>query len=117
MQRVKIRCQHKEQQRRRLIEQWQRSGLSVWAFCEQHRLAVSTFYAWRRALQQRDRPANGSQLPDAVTFLPVHVQNEPSDQQLRLELVLAGGQCLRIPPGFDPDTLRAILAVLEDPSC
>ena len=107
----------KEQHWRRLIEQWQRSELSVFAFCERHRLAVSSFYAWRRAIQQRDRPANGSQTPGSVTFLPVHVQHEPTDQQSPLELVLANGRCLRITPGFDPVALRALLAVLEDPTC
>jgi transposase-like protein len=109
-----LRDPHKEQHRRRLIERWQRSGLSVCAFCERHRVAVSSFYAWRRALQQRDRPVNSSQAPDPPVFLPVHVQNEPTDQRPPLELVLASGRCLRVPPGFDAATLRALLTVLED---
>jgi hypothetical protein len=32
-------------------------------------------------------------------------------------LVLASGRCLRIPPGFDPAALRALLVVLEGPPC
>jgi hypothetical protein len=59
-----------------------------------------------------------SRAPDAVTFLPVHVRPEPADHRPPLlELVLASGRCLRIPPGFDSDTLRALLAVLGEPSC
>lgn len=113
----KPRDPRKEQRWRQLVERWQRSGLSVRAFCRRHRLAESTFYAWRRTLQQGDRLAPDAQAPDPVTFLPVHVRHEPPEQQSPLELVLAGGRCLRIPPGFDPAALRALLAVLEGPSC
>jgi hypothetical protein len=38
-----------------------------------------------------------------------------------LELVLATGRVVRVPPGFDADTLRQLIAVLhnlpEDVSC
>jgi transposase len=107
----------KEQHWRQLLERWQRSGLSVRAFCRRHHLAEPTFYAWRRALREGDRSANGRQGPGAVTFLPVHVQDDQTDPSPSLELVLGGGREVRIPPGFDPATLRALLAVLEGPSC
>ena len=107
----------KQQHWQRLIERWQASGLSVRTFCERQRLAVPSFYAWRRRLQQSDRLAPAAQATAPVTFLPVHVRDDPPDQRPPLELVLASGQCLRIPPGFDPDALRALLAVLEEPSC
>ena len=108
---------HKEQHWRQLLERWQHSGLSVRAFCRRHRLAEPTFYAWRRTLREGDCPANGSQGPGAVTFLPVHVQHDHTDQPPSLELVLGGGRQVRIPPGFDPTTLRALLSVLEGSSC
>jgi hypothetical protein len=117
MPRGKPRDPRKEQHWRHLIDQWQRSSLSVRDFCERHRLAVPSFYAWRRRLQPGEPVARVSQPPDAVTFLPVHVRPEPADHRPPLELVLASGRCLRIPPGFDPDALRALLAVLGEPSC
>ena len=52
-----------------------------------------------------------------VTFLPVHIRPEPTAPSPPLELVLPRGLCLRIPPGFDPDALRDLLALLEDPPC
>jgi hypothetical protein len=105
----------KEQHWRHLIDQWQSSGLSVRAFCLRQRLAIPSFYAWRRTLRQRD----GSACPvtPPVTFLPVHVRHDDCDAPPPLELVLANGRRLRIPPGFDPNALRALLAVLEGPSC
>jgi hypothetical protein len=102
---------------RRLIERWRRSGRCVRDFCEHAGIAIPSFYAWRRRLQQDARLPDVFQPSAAVTFLPVHVQHEPSDQQAPLELVLGNGRCLRIPPRFDANALRALLAVLEEPSC
>jgi transposase len=113
----KPRDPRKELHWQHLIDQWRRSGLSVRAFCDRNGLAVPSFYAWRRRLQQGDPLAHVSQPSDAVTFLPVHFQPEPTGHRPPLELVLASGRCLRIPPGFDPTTLRALLAALEEPSC
>jgi len=97
----------KEQQWRRWIGQWQRSGLSVRAFCARHDLSQPSFYAWRRLIQQRDAAAG--------TFLPVQVvpQDEPPPANT-FEVVLAGGRRLRVPPGFDTAALRQLLAVLEE---
>ncbi len=36
---------------RDFIRLWQRSGLSVRAFCQRHHLSQPNFYAWRRRLQ------------------------------------------------------------------
>ena len=111
----KPRDPRKEQHWRDLIACWQRSGLSVRAFCQRQRLAVPSFYAWRRTLRQRDgqaQPASAS-----VTFVPVQIRHDSPDERPPLELVLASGRCLRIPPGFDPAALRALLDLLEGPPC
>jgi hypothetical protein len=101
----------KEHQWQQWIQQWQASGLSVRAFCARHRLAEPRFYAWRRQLRQRPRPGTG--------FVPVQVlaPAAPAGAHV-LEVVLAGGRRLRVPPGFDAATLRHLLAVLEEvPPC
>ena len=106
----KSRDPRKEQQWRRWIQQWQHSGLSVWAFCARHDLAEPSFYAWRRQLQQRQAPS---------PFLPVRVvpDEEPAAAG-SVEVVVAGGRRVRVAPGFDPATLRQLLAVLEEvPPC
>jgi len=48
----------------RTLRLWQRSGLSVRAFCEQQDLSQPSFYAWRRTLAERDA--------QAVTFVPAY---------------------------------------------
>jgi transposase len=106
----KPRDQGKEQQWRRWLRQWQQSGQSVQAFCARHDLTASSFYFWRREIQRRDA---------ANTFLPVQVvcDEEPPPTSI-LEIVLSGGRAVRVSAGFDPATLRQLLAVLEEvPSC
>jgi hypothetical protein len=96
----------KEQQWRRWIRQWQSSGLSIRRFCEQHHLSQGSFYAWRRAIQQRDAAAGA--------FVPVQrVPDEPLPV-CTYEVVLAGGLTLRVPRHFDVAGLRQLLAVLQE---
>jgi hypothetical protein len=91
---------------RRWLQQQQRSGLSVRQFCYQKQLCPKTFYTWRRRLQQSD---------DTPRFLPVQVGPEPTIQNAAtIDIVLGGGRCLRVAPGFDPHTLRQLLHLLED---
>ena len=105
----------KAQHWRQLLELWQRSGLSVRAFCRRHQLAEPTFYAWRRLLSERPSPASAADKP--LTFVPLEVRHDTPTDTLPLELVLGNGRYLRIPPGFDPAALRRLLATLEDHSC
>ena len=105
------RDQHKERQWQLWIDQWRASGLSVRDFCARHRLPTPTFYAWRRRLRRR--------AAEPAPFLPVQVVADPPPPQAStLEVVLAHGPVVRVPPGFDPATLRQLLAVLrEERSC
>jgi hypothetical protein len=106
----KPRDERKERQWRRWIRAWRTSGLSVQAFCAQHALAQPRFYFWRRELDRRDATA--------ATFVPVHLVTEQDPCPGRsLEVQLAGGRTVRVPPGFDAATLRQLLAVLEDKPC
>jgi hypothetical protein len=101
------RDKQKERQWQRWIDKWRASGLSVRAFCDRHRLPTATFYAWRRRLQRRAAAT--------ASFLPVQVVADPPPPQASpLEVVLADGALLRVASGFDPTTLRQLLAVLRE---
>ena len=104
------RDQHKERQGQPWIGQWRASGLSARDFCARHRLPTPTFYAWRRRLQRR--------AAEQAPFLPVQVvADAPPPQPSPLEVVLADGPVVRVTPGFDPATLRQLLAVLRGGAC
>ena len=120
----------KEQFWRRALQRYERSGLSIRAFCRGEDLRECNFYAWRRELQRRDqlgeRPvaqppasmANGSQV--RASFLPLRVLPDGlagSAPPRSIEIVLSGGPTVRVPDGFDRRTLSDVLSVLERQPC
>jgi hypothetical protein len=119
-----------------LIDQWRESGLSLPAFCRLHGLSRGTMQNWvykpslRRAVEEARRGAQstpadpchaeGPPIPvPSPAFLPVHVA-EVTTAPYRLtgvEVVLGSGRRVAIEAGFDPETLRRVVAVLEGRPC
>jgi transposase len=97
----------REQHWRAVLDRWRQSGLSVRAFCQAEGLSQPTFYWWRREILRRDTPK--------PAFLPVRVVREDAAQRAGrgIEVVLANGRCLRVGPGFDPQTLVQVVDLLE----
>jgi hypothetical protein len=101
-----------------MIREAARSGLSVREFCRRQRLTVSQFYWWQRRLKlqhtvaRRRRRGGG---PNPASFVLVSENGE--NLAAGIELVLGDGRRLRISRGVDEETLRAVLAALEQPAC
>ncbi len=114
------------------IDQWRESGLSLPAFCQRHGFRRGTMQNWvykptlkravedaRRASQTAgDTPAVTDELPaQTPTFLPVRLAEvitpEPGSRSA-IEVVLRQGRRVAVGPGFDPETLRRVVAALED---
>lgn len=102
---------------RAIVHEQQNSGLPVARFCRSRGVPESSFFAWRRRLRQ------GRVIRSSPTFIEVkakaHRQTsaaqgvaaaEPSSP---IELLLPGGQCLRVPSGFDRQVLLDLLGALE----
>lgn len=116
----------KERFWRRMMRVWRRSGVSVRAFCAEHDLSEPSFYAWRRIVAERDqesarvraRPERGSARravtasDDAPVFVPLRVIDVAT--QVACEVVLERGRVVRVMRGFDTETLRRLLALLEE---
>ena len=82
---------------RRMVRGHARSGLSIRAYCAEHRVKEPAFYWWRRELARRDVARAPAPTPHA-TFVPVVVA--PSQMAERFEGVtieLRGGRMLRLP--------------------
>jgi transposase-like protein len=123
MARPRPRILRKEHHWRQVLARWQRSGLSVRAFCAQEGCSEPSFYVWRRELAARDQQAPPAQhsdskrRPDARAFVPVHIMAEETSTGHSLEVVLRSGLLLRIPVGCDVIWLRQLIAQLEQPAC
>jgi hypothetical protein len=66
------------------VDAWQQSGLSVRQFCEEHQLAVASFYQWRRKLS---------------ASLPVTAARDGSDSSPFIQLPTAHAQQPALPAG------------------
>ena len=103
---------------RQRVEDWSRSGQSQVEFCRKEDLTLSTFRWWRRRLQIQASPlpSQSSAKAGRGPFLPVRLL-DPIPRGTFLEIHLPGERRIHVPPGFDPETLKAVLAVLEECAC
>jgi hypothetical protein len=106
-----------------LLNDFRRSGLTQAEFCRLRQVSLHSFrkhlYAPRPA-----QPAPSDDRPSArltPPFLPVTIRPEPipsvTASLSHLELILPQGCRIAVAPGFDPDTLRRLIAVVEDRPC
>src|SRR3954470_12823960 len=105
-----------------LLNDFRRSGLTHAEFCRQRGLSIHTF---RKHLYQTATPTPNPAKPHANGaadhFLPVTILPDPSpanpDFRQPLEILLHNGRRIAVAPGFDPHTLRQLLAVVEERPC
>ena len=90
--------------RERIAEQ-ARSGRSVKQFCKEQGFSEYSFYSWRRRLQEKQT------LRFALVDRGAVVENDGIAASL--ELILNGGERLRIGAGADTATLRTVLEALR----
>ena len=96
-----------EQLWRQTFAAWQKSGLSVRAYCARRQLSEARFYAWRRELARRDR----QQRPTA-RFVPIHVRSAAA-----IEIVLPDGLLVRASAEVEAASVAALVAALRAFSC
>ena len=74
-----------------LLQEQQNSGLFVQTFCEQHNIALSSFYFWKRKFGDL---SSANSLSDG-DLVPISVRNN------RPQSVLVSGVSIHLPNGID----------------
>lgn len=98
----------------RLIDEAQRSGLSVRAFSARKGVSEGSFYFWRRSLDKGKGHAAGSR-PE---FVQVRVQASPLPAaESPIEIQVTDNRVIRVRSGCDRQLLVDVLAVLEGRPC
>jgi hypothetical protein len=110
-----------------LIDQWHKSGLSLPAFCAPRGVNPKTMSGWvhnpayRAAIDQARSEAVTPQVLDLAepAFLPVRVAEAQARTPGRagVAVVIGSGRRVVVGPGFDAETLRRVVAVLEGRPC
>lgn len=108
---------------RQVLERWKTSALPKTAFARQEGISPDVLGWWQGEIRRRDglrrrvprtSPRQRSGTARRPSFVPVRVI-EPTPPPAMAEIeVLVGGHVVRIRPGFDAETLKRLVAVLED---
>ena len=86
------------------ITQWQQSGLSQKAYCEQHHLRYHVFHYWYKCY--RDEQSIVSE----KGFIPLHVPSSAPIPSACMEVVFADGKRLLFHQLVSSDYLKAIIS-------
>ena len=105
-----------------LLNDFRRSGLTQAAFCQRRGISLHSF---RKRLYQaptpNPTPANPRPADAAAHFVPVTILPDPipatAPVPRPLELILTCGRRIAVAPGFDPQTLRQLIATVEERPC
>ena len=102
---------------RKTFAMWRSSGLSVAAFCRSRELNLSSFYRWRKILDELDRPSatRSRSQPDPLpcpSFVPVRVIPDAV-----VEVIFPSGVQLRVPLSADAPQLARLVRALGAPPC
>ena len=122
-----------------IVSDFRRSGLTQADFCRQRNISLASFRyhfykpaSSKSAHSDKRSPASPSSPKPAPIdarssaspnhqFLPVTILPDPilpiTASQPHLELILSNGRRIAVAPGFDTQTLRRLIAVVEERSC
>ena len=96
----------------RLVAEYETSGLGGATFCQQKGLSRSTLARYRKRREQTVRKA-----VEGKHWLAVEVSGSApvavGERSSGLAVVIAGGRRIEVGRGFDADTLKRLLAVVE----
>jgi transposase-like protein len=94
------------------VERWIASGQSARAFAAQIGVNANTLANWRWKLRESEVSRESSVAPTAMAFVEVDGGTLAARDE-RLEIVLAGGQVVRVPRDFDSSSVARLLDLLE----
>jgi transposase-like protein len=115
-------AKHTERRRRSpaevaaVVAAFEQSGLNRTEYCRQHGLSLSTLNRHRQGTSEARRitPRSVSQAEPAVSLIPVDVvDGTHKSARMAIYVELAGRRRIGIDEGFDAETLRRLIAVLE----
>jgi len=97
-----------EEQKLDLIDQWEKSGLPIKRFCEQHKCSDSLFHSWLNKYRR-----NKKALPAEKSFLPLQISGSSlvaADAYPYAEIITANGNQVKLFQPVTVDFLRKLLS-------
>jgi hypothetical protein len=94
----------------RLVAQWRKSGESQASFARRHHIPGWTFWYWCRKLSD-EASIRESVTAAPPTFVPVQMAGDPTAPVI--EIVLSGGERLRIGAAAPPELVQVVVTTLR----
>jgi hypothetical protein len=94
-----------------LIRRQHSSGRTVAETCDRAGVTVPSYYAWKRKLGISGSRARKPRRPGSL--VPIRVVLDRPAITSTVEIALPGNIAVRVPSGFDADTLSIVLAAVE----
>ena len=97
-----------EQQKLDLIDQWEKSGLPIKTFSEQHQFSDSIFHSWLNKYRRNKKTS-----PAEKSFLPLQISGSPlvtADARPYAEIITANGNQVKLFQPVSVDFLRKLLS-------
>ncbi len=113
----------REERWRVILSEQKTSGLGHTAFCREKKISAHAYFWWKREIRVRDggrrrpRRKKPGKKPHLVPVLISDSGFVEGGGSENFEVVLSGHRVVRVPAGFDAESLRRLLAVLEDGAC
>ena len=104
----------KQKKWKKLVGDQGRSGKNIREFCLEQGVDEGNFYSWRRRLRLQDREEAAEKVSKMAA---VEIEKTDLRQVARIEIELGGGRHVGVHPGFDEETLRRVVSVLESEGC
>ena len=99
---------------RKRVERWKESGLTAKQFAADTGVNAGTLQFWSCKLRRVDRKRKSRMPPMLATSSLVEIHPSTSAaRDTRFEIELVNGRRVRVSPGFLPDALKTLLAVVE----
>jgi hypothetical protein len=110
---VGVRKRRSREEIKRLVKDFETSGLRRGEFCQKHRLALGTL---QRGLKRRLMEVEGRREDKRLVEVKVAgIQRHGAGaESCCLEVVLAEGRRIGVRRGFDAETLARLIATLEE---
>jgi transposase-like protein len=84
-----------EQEKLDLIDQWEKSGLPIKTFCEEHQFSDSIFHTWLNKYRRNKKSAKQQK-----AFFPLHIASDSSisedSRNFYAEIILASGTRIKL---------------------
>ena len=82
-----------EQEKLKLIEEWEKSGQPIKAFCDQHDFSDSVFHTWLNRYRRGKKP---SSQPKAFVPLQISSNSLTIDNTAFAEIIMASGTRIKL---------------------